>query len=103
MKPTKNRGIALKLFNPKIPFPTLQEIYYSDRQASGKKERLDFGIAEASSLGDNLNSSFAGSSSSVPFSDVTLMCRGRSFPCHKFMLAARFGFFIVSLGYYMVA
>ena len=67
-----------------------QEIYYSDRQASGKKERLDFEIAETASLGDNLNSSFVSNTNgSVPFSDVTLMCKGKSFPCHKFMLAAR--------------
>ena len=46
------------------------EIYFSDRQASGKK-RLDFGISETASLGDSLNSSFG---SSGQFSDVTLMC-----------------------------
>jgi hypothetical protein len=68
-----------------------QEIYYSDRQASGKKERLDFGITDTPSLGDNLNTSFI-SGSCVPFSDVTLMCRGKAFPCHKFMLAARLEF-----------
>jgi hypothetical protein len=71
-----------------VSFFPPQEIYYSDRQASGKRQRLDFGIAETPTLGDSLAAAFV-TGSTVPFADVSLKCRERSFPCHKFMLSSR--------------
>lgn len=66
------------------------EIFYSDKTTQGKKKpRLDFspsGPAELNAkLGDQLSEAFNGGQ----FSDVTLVCGDKKFPCHKFILSAR--------------
>jgi len=64
------------------------EIFYSDRTTQGKKKpRLDFSppTETNSTLGDQLSNVF----SCGDFSDVTLICGDKRFPCHKFMLSAR--------------
>ena len=64
------------------------EVFYSDKTTQGKKKpRLDFSPPGEpnSKLGDQLNDAF----NSGDFSDVTLMCGERNFPCHKIILSAR--------------
>ncbi len=61
------------------------EIYYSDRQTEGKRQRIEFKVEETASLGDNMARALANGE----FSDVTLVCGEKSFPCHKTVLAAR--------------
>ena len=64
------------------------EIFYSDRTTQGKKKpRLDFSPPTeiSSTLGDQLSDAFSCGS----FSDVTLVCGDKRFPCHKFILSAR--------------
>ena len=70
------------------------EIYYSDRLTGGKiptaidaRNELE---NNTPSLGDDLvaAATFAPDSK---FSDVTLVCGNKSFPCHKILLSARSG------------
>ena len=61
------------------------EIYYSDRHTEGKKQRLEFKTEETPSLGDNLERGLP----TAQFSDVTLVCDGRRFDAHKFILSSR--------------
>ncbi len=61
------------------------EIYYSDRQTDGKRQKIDFKFEEMKLLGDDLKEAFVNSA----FSDVTFVCKDRQFPCHKVILAAR--------------
>ena len=64
------------------------EIFYSDRTTQGKKRpKLDFSpvTEQPVKLGDQLSEAF----SSGEFSDVTLVCGEKQFPCHKFILSAR--------------
>ena len=61
------------------------EIYYSDRHTEGKKQRLEFKTEETPSLGDNLEKGLP----TAQFSDVTLVCDGRRFDAHKFILSSR--------------
>ena len=70
------------------------EIYYSDRLTGGKlptamdtKNDLD---NNTPSLGDDLAaaSTFAMDSN---FSDITLVCGSKHFPCHKIILSSRSG------------
>jgi hypothetical protein len=56
------------------------EIYYSDRSSQGKKPRLDLVLnPDGPNLGDQLAESFSGGE----FTDVTLVCGEKRFPCHK--------------------
>lgn len=64
------------------------EIFYSDRTTQGKKRpKLDFSpvTEQPVKLGDQLSEAFT----SGEFSDVTLVCGDKQFPCHKFVLSAR--------------
>jgi len=64
------------------------EIFYSDKTTQGKKRpRLDFSPPPEHNvkLGDQLSEAFSGGQ----FSDVTLVCEEKMFPCHKVILSAR--------------
>ena len=64
------------------------EIFYSDKTTQGKKKpRLDFSPPPEHQvkLGDQLSEAFSGGQ----FSDVTLVCAEKKFPCHKVILSAR--------------
>ncbi len=61
------------------------EIYYSDRQTEGKRQRIEFKVEETPCLGENLGKLLVGGD----FSDVTLHCGSRTFSCHKNVLASR--------------
>ena len=64
------------------------EIFYSDRTTQGKKRpKLDFSpvTEQPVKLGDQLSEAFTNGE----FSDVTLVCGEKQFPCHKFILSAR--------------
>ena len=61
------------------------EIYYSDRQTEGKRQKIEFKMEETPALGDNLAKCLG----NPEFADVTLVCGAKSFPCHKAILSAR--------------
>ena len=72
------------------------EIYYSDRLTGGKhptsadvKNELD-AVNSTPSLGDDLSAATAFAQDSR-FSDVTLVCGNKQFPCHKIILSSRSG------------
>jgi len=61
------------------------EIYYSDRQTEGKRQKIEFKVEEMASLGDDMSKAFL----NPTFADVTLICKDKSFPCHKAVLSSR--------------
>lgn len=61
------------------------EIYYSDRHTEGKKLKIDFKVDDTPSLGDMMAKALL----SKEYSDISLVCKGKNFPCHKAILAAR--------------
>ena len=70
------------------------EIYYSDRLTGGKlptaidaKNELD---STTPSLGDDLSAA-ASFTEDSGFSDITLVCGNKQFPCHKIILSSRSG------------
>ena len=72
------------------------EIYYSDRLTGGKlptsadvKNELD-AVNSTPSLGDDLSAATVFAQDSK-FSDVTLVCGTKQFPCHKIILSSRSG------------
>jgi len=64
------------------------EVFYGNHHISGKRGRPDFFIPETQSLVSNFTKIFDGSDE-LPYSDVVLVCDGKSFKCHKFVLSTR--------------